>query len=453
MNQRISRRLCLVFLVWLPFALEANEDLLPPSGSGRIEEPPESTQRWKEAAWRENYEPRYYNSPEVLGAGGRELAAKGLFALIRKGSQWAGEQQQKIVRTETMLARLHDYADVAYDSTNRVRAEAVAGASKVAQYGAQYAVPISTTAAYLAEGEYSGAAIQGTSGCAKATLTVALGTWAGAKAGAAIGTPGGPVGMVGGALVGIGAAWLGGWAWDKTVGAGADALAQKSADMRAVASLLGPAPQAPGPVQAGLSTVDFASQDIKAQVEQTRSLFKQNLGVASGAPGISPDFLRLPATPRPEVKEAILHMERSAAKPKPSQLQEALAGVGQLAEENGDSGEEPEIVDLLQEEARIEVAEDVTGQLQNLAQQEELAARRAAILAERRRQEAAIADRQRRAVAAAQQQALRMAGAALGSIIAQSLAQPAARSCAPAPSGSCSHTGPCEHRNFVPINN
>lgn len=105
----------------------------------------------------------------------------------------------------------------------------VFAAGKTIEYAGKAAPHVgwmATSAGYAAEGQYKGAAIQAVNGAGR-TLFVA---WAGGKAGALIGSAGGPLGTAAGFILGVGAAYLGGKAWDASIGQGADALTQEAAD-------------------------------------------------------------------------------------------------------------------------------------------------------------------------------------------------------------------------------
>ena len=112
---------------------------------------------------------------------------------------------------------------------------------KALEYGSKAAPHVgglSTAAGYFAEGQNKGAAIQAVNGVGRgAALSyigsaagTAGGAWAAGKLGALAGSWAGPLGTGAGFIIGIGAAYLGGKIWDKTIGAGADALTQKAAD-------------------------------------------------------------------------------------------------------------------------------------------------------------------------------------------------------------------------------
>jgi len=106
------------------------------------------------------------------------------------------------------------------------------GAGKTLEYAGKAAPHVgwvATSAGYAAEGQYKGAAVQAVNGAGR-TIFVA---WAGGKAGALIGSAGGPLGTAAGFILGVGVAYWGGKAWDATIGQGAEALTQKAADMDA----------------------------------------------------------------------------------------------------------------------------------------------------------------------------------------------------------------------------
>lgn len=106
---------------------------------------------------------------------------------------------------------------------------------------------VATSAGYAAEGQYKGAAVQAVNGVTR-TVTVAKigaaaatagGIWVSGKLGALAGSAAGPLGTLGGFIIGCGAAYVGGKIWDNTVGAGADALTQKTADWDAQSQYAG----------------------------------------------------------------------------------------------------------------------------------------------------------------------------------------------------------------------
>jgi len=103
---------------------------------------------------------------------------------------------------------------------------------------------IATSAGRAAEGDYSGATIEGVNGATRTVAVGALGTaagiWAGGKIGALAGSWGGPLGAGAGFVIGCGAAWLGGKAWDNTIGACAQAIDQKIHDWKSDSTFAGP---------------------------------------------------------------------------------------------------------------------------------------------------------------------------------------------------------------------
>ena len=86
---------------------------------------------------------------------------------------------------------------------------------------------VATSAGYASEGQYKGAAVQAVNGVTR-TVTVAKigaaaatagGIWVAGKLGAVAGSAAGPLGTLGGFIIGCGAAYVGGKIWDSTVGA------------------------------------------------------------------------------------------------------------------------------------------------------------------------------------------------------------------------------------------
>jgi hypothetical protein len=120
----------------------------------------------------------------------------------------------------------------------------VFGYGKAVEYAGKAAPHVgwvATTAGHVAEKDYTGAAIQGINGCTRTVAVAKIGTvagtaggiWVAGKLGAVAGSAAGPLGTLGGFLIGVGAAYVGGKVWDKTIGAGADAVDQKVKDWQA----------------------------------------------------------------------------------------------------------------------------------------------------------------------------------------------------------------------------
>lgn len=97
---------------------------------------------------------------------------------------------------------------------------------------------VATSAGRAAEGDYTGAAIEGANGAARTVIIGKLGTaagtaggiWVAGKLGAVAGSWAGPLGAGAGFVIGMGAAYVGGKIWDSSIGKGADALDQKIKD-------------------------------------------------------------------------------------------------------------------------------------------------------------------------------------------------------------------------------
>lgn len=120
----------------------------------------------------------------------------------------------------------------------------VFGYGKAVEYTGKAAPHVgwaATSAGRAAEGDYTGAAIEGVNGATRAVTVAKIGTaagtaggiWVAGKLGAMAGSWAGPLGAGAGFVIGCGAAYVGGKIWDHTIGAGAEALDQKVKDWNA----------------------------------------------------------------------------------------------------------------------------------------------------------------------------------------------------------------------------
>lgn len=164
--------------------------------------------------------------------------------------QMAGDLGEATAKGGQMLANdawsRHFNQGATQANTNNMlnNATNVYAAGKTVEYAGKAAPHVgwvATSAGRAAEGDYTGAAIEGVNGCGRTVFVskvgtgvgTAVGVWAGAKLGALAGSWAGPLGAGAGFIVGAGAAYVAGWGWDNTIGAGTDALDQKIADWNA----------------------------------------------------------------------------------------------------------------------------------------------------------------------------------------------------------------------------
>ena len=100
----------------------------------------------------------------------------------------------------------------------------VFGYGKAVEYAGKAAPHVgwvATSAGHASTGDYTGAAIQGVNGCARTVAVAKIGTvagtaggiWVAGKIGATAGSLAGPLGTLGGFVIGVGSAYVGGKIW------------------------------------------------------------------------------------------------------------------------------------------------------------------------------------------------------------------------------------------------